>query len=702
MFLKNSGQILRFLLLCGSCLLWLFIFKDFIVGAIPINSDTNSNFLVLKFFFDNVLQGVLPLWDPFTYLGRHFVYIVSSGALNPFAWSIPILYLFGFDFYQAYICFIVGYFFLGCFGFYEVLFSVLRNRYAASLGYLLLLFSGLGPTVFNQIHLIYIYVPAVWFFVYWIRFFSDYRLSDFWGLILSFMIISISSVPFYFYTVFLSLNCIYPVLFFQNWLVQFLRLREFIVGHRAALFCCVIAVIISLLPLALFKVMDSRGENIIPERHQCSTSNNAQCPQNAELDYPSTALNGSLGERMPGGRIFSHLDKFSYHSDDFIYIPVVCYFILAVSAFAFMDRLRLMVLLWWFLIFLTALGALTPVHRFLFEHIFYFQYFRNLFFFSAFLIPLAVFFSAAQFQVMFDKFSDGIRIPCFWVPIAGLSGLALIFFHGNVLGATYVSLGAAIVLLTILRFDIPVLVRRAILVLLPAVAILEPWQVFASNISHIPKYTCQFPKDEALKVFEYVRPAVDGNDQCLPLYRREIYDVLRSTAAFKDRSGYFKGVPDFLVKYVLDFKGVLGQDRLAAYARYKLLLYGLPDAHFSFERLLEGKDVRVLDAPSQQLKVFAFDSNTLKIASHLDQEKFLVYNDAYTSDWKVYVDGKEEKLHRTNIAFKGVYIPAGEHIVEFRYSPLGGVWVYVLFLGVAFVALYLTVSGDRFRNGRDE
>jgi len=45
---------------------------------------------------------------------------------------------------------------------------------------------------------------------------------------------------------------------------------------------------------------------------------------------------------------------------------------------------------------------------------------------------------------------------------------------------------------------------------------------------------------------------------------------------------------------------------------------------------------------------------------------FLVLTDAYYPTWHVYVDGKETKIYRTDLAFRGVFVTAGDHIIEFR------------------------------------
>lgn len=47
----------------------------------------------------------------------------------------------------------------------------------------------------------------------------------------------------------------------------------------------------------------------------------------------------------------------------------------------------------------------------------------------------------------------------------------------------------------------------------------------------------------------------------------------------------------------------------------------------------------------------------------------LLYNDRYHPHWRVYVNGERRPLLRCNSIMRGVEVPAGSHVVEFRYEP---------------------------------
>jgi len=47
----------------------------------------------------------------------------------------------------------------------------------------------------------------------------------------------------------------------------------------------------------------------------------------------------------------------------------------------------------------------------------------------------------------------------------------------------------------------------------------------------------------------------------------------------------------------------------------------------------------------------------------------LLYNDRTADDWRAWVDGKPAPLLRCNYIMRGVFLPVGEHTVEFRFQP---------------------------------
>ena len=99
----------------------------------------------------------------------------------------------------------------------------------------------------------------------------------------------------------------------------------------------------------------------------------------------------------------------------------------------------------------------------------------------------------------------------------------------------------------------------------------------------------------------------------------------------------------------------------------------------------------VLDENSSST-ITSYSANDVKISVHSKGSALLLLTDTYYPGWKAYVDGKESDIYRADGLVRAVFVPAGNHIVEFSYMPksfvigviisivtaslLGGFWVY--------------------------
>lgn len=80
--------------------------------------------------------------------------------------------------------------------------------------------------------------------------------------------------------------------------------------------------------------------------------------------------------------------------------------------------------------------------------------------------------------------------------------------------------------------------------------------------------------------------------------------------------------------------------------------------------------------------------NYVAVQVTLDKSGLLVYSQASYLDWKVWVNGNEERLLRTNGIISGLTLTAGTHVVEFAYQPSTLYWG----LSVSIVAVILALS----------
>jgi len=92
-------------------------------------------------------------------------------------------------------------------------------------------------------------------------------------------------------------------------------------------------------------------------------------------------------------------------------------------------------------------------------------------------------------------------------------------------------------------------------------------------------------------------------------------------------------------------------------------------------------------------KILDYVNQRVTISASLNGSGVLVLADSFYPGWRVYVDGKEEKMLKANYFFRAVALTKGEHIVEFRYEPYGFKVGLILslatFLSVAVVSVVL-------------
>ena len=88
--------------------------------------------------------------------------------------------------------------------------------------------------------------------------------------------------------------------------------------------------------------------------------------------------------------------------------------------------------------------------------------------------------------------------------------------------------------------------------------------------------------------------------------------------------------------------------------------------------------------------------NSVRIGATTACPGLLVLTDVYMPGWEATVNGQEARVLPTDIAFRGVAIPAGDSVVEFSYRP-ASFRNGVVLMGLALVVLAGLVVRDRRR-----
>jgi hypothetical protein len=92
---------------------------------------------------------------------------------------------------------------------------------------------------------------------------------------------------------------------------------------------------------------------------------------------------------------------------------------------------------------------------------------------------------------------------------------------------------------------------------------------------------------------------------------------------------------------------------------------------------LVGKVRLLKDVP---VTILSFSPNTVRVRVNTPSDLLMVSNDNYDRFWTATVDGSRVPVYRANYAYKAIRLPAGEHVVEWRYDPwpikLAWLWFY--------------------------
>jgi hypothetical protein len=88
------------------------------------------------------------------------------------------------------------------------------------------------------------------------------------------------------------------------------------------------------------------------------------------------------------------------------------------------------------------------------------------------------------------------------------------------------------------------------------------------------------------------------------------------------------------------------------------------------------------------VKIAKYQPKHIELTASNSAPAVLLYNDKYSPNWRVWVDGKEEKQLRANYIMRGIPLAAGEHRIEMKYSqPTTGLKVSLVGLAIGFLIL---------------
>jgi hypothetical protein len=87
------------------------------------------------------------------------------------------------------------------------------------------------------------------------------------------------------------------------------------------------------------------------------------------------------------------------------------------------------------------------------------------------------------------------------------------------------------------------------------------------------------------------------------------------------------------------------------------------------EALQSTRQPEAAAGPPGTAAVRSYADTAVTIETRADGRRLLVLSDVHYPGWTARVDGNAAPIERVNYAFRGVVVPAGTHVVEFRYEP---------------------------------
>jgi uncharacterized membrane protein YfhO len=99
------------------------------------------------------------------------------------------------------------------------------------------------------------------------------------------------------------------------------------------------------------------------------------------------------------------------------------------------------------------------------------------------------------------------------------------------------------------------------------------------------------------------------------------------------------------------------------------------------------------------LNVLRYESQELQLDVESAAPAYLVTSEVNYPGWRAFIDGQPQPLYYTDIAFRGLPVPAGRHTVTMRFQPAilwqGAAVSLISWAGLAALSLVNWISRRR-------
>ena len=691
------------------------MFRGFFLGELALRDDAVPYYDHIKFFVDNMMRGIVPLWDPTWESGvSNEFFLRRMGEFNPFFFLIVFCNKLGLPHYFSYMAFVVGYYFLGMAGFYKLAKVIFQDKSTAFTAYMLMTFSSFIVLLFNSF-IVLVFTPMIWFFYFLILFTRNPHKVSCLGLTFTLMITAVTYLPFYFLTIVLIYLFCFSIIYASDLKNILARCVFFTKENYMFVGICILFLIISLWPGVLYFYDAAAGDFVLPRRHTAALS------ENSLAVTAQTHVQGGVVLTVILQQVFSNLKNFDL---GVFYMPIFTYILFLFGLFTQINKRLILWVTVGMLLYLIGLYEAGPLYQFLYRYIFYFKYFRNFqFFLWLVILPVFILISCEHLAQLM-RFRPKNRkeyysiLTCVVVVHMGL--LLFLWTQKNIIFSSYVVIVLSAVFFLAYFLEIPKskpLRMRPVFVwtCLFFLSIIQPVRVYHYLAKNAQNSTGHGRYEQPYQDFSFTRGQPPQEQQQKAISSRmkitapQVYYTTRWYHFLLQSIRYdiFKNYMHHKWIVYDQVKRVNDQSFLSPSASSPAISSVMKHVQSVFDRKvnvafisasspvspIEGRQgpfqplAQFVQEDTPNFHVLKCDVNSIKIKTSFNTPKFIVYNDNYHKHWHAFVDGQPSTLWRANIAFKGMWVPAGQHVVFLRYGSGGhygfkwgmmGLFIFVL------------------------
>ncbi|MBI5234521.1 MAG: YfhO family protein [Deltaproteobacteria bacterium] len=683
--------------------------------------DTLRGYSLYAYFADNLLNGHIPLWNPYVNAGEPFfpTIDVKQYWLPINILSVAFIWITGADLFSAYHYMLFAYYMVfvaGCYAFFR---QISHNKISAVIALIVISMSVLQFAYLRHSGFIEFIYLMPWTLVCIFKVAMDKRYgylipaAVLFGLYLTY---PHSMFTFLFIAIFISSLCVARVIPLSGFFGALRRPRALVISLLV-----LAATAFRTVPLYLYK------GNLVPT---------------ILTEVPNKAYSW-WGDFFT---LFAPYLNVLYKtiSDSFMYMGLAGLFLAFTGAFFSESRYRLPLLITIIATMSLMAGDNFFIYPFLNKYAPFFSLFRNTHLFSPFFMFSVACLVCIGSDFYLDMVYRSIKIPAAKaytavtavLVIAVISVFLFLYYHSLFpmdISISSMRKNTALSLFNILFFAIGAVlvisimrsgrIRPGFKSFVVIVFILADLVYFSISIMPVftdPRHVWYLPKHPTGYSFAEKRKAfLTAPDKFGFLWPSVVKDPV-AYMPYSDYGSHFFETNDFynFMESSLDasvktaWAGVsrprLRLFKTALVVKDPLISLGkmdktaLQESVFIEEELaarfkrLQTNELVLQEPAEGKIKVEGFSPNRLKIEVSAATDSILYYSDGYDKNWRVYIDGKKDRIYKANLAFKAAAVPSGRHIVEFVYWP----WLYMLGLYSYFATLACFILYGAFRAGK--